>query len=163
MAPPKGNKFWKLRNKHGRDKLFESPELLLESAFEYFEWCDENPWIKTKTVQTDKGFTNEEIPTQRPYSKMGWYVYIGCSETWLVNFKKTASNDFLRVINEIENIIGTNQWEGASVGTFNANIISRTLGLKESTDITTDGDKITSNPSITVTIVPPITEDDELY
>jgi len=28
-------------------------------------------------------------------------------------------------------------------------------------DITTDGDKITSNPSITVTIVPPITEDDE--
>lgn len=153
MAPPKGNQFWKLRSKHGRDKLFESPELLLQSAFEYFEWCDNNPWIATKTSTTEKGTFHEEKPTQRPYSRMGWFVYIGCSDSWLKEFKKTASNDFLIVIKEIENIIDTNQWEGASVGAFNANIIARTLGLKERVDNTTD-DKPIDN-TIKVEVVKP--------
>lgn len=26
MAAPKGNQFWMLRSKHGRDKLFATPE-----------------------------------------------------------------------------------------------------------------------------------------
>ena len=44
MAASKNNQFWKLRNKHGRDTLFSSPELLWSAACEYFDWCDENPW-----------------------------------------------------------------------------------------------------------------------
>ena len=28
MSAPKGNQFWKLRNKHGRSKRFASPEQL---------------------------------------------------------------------------------------------------------------------------------------
>lgn len=42
MAAPKGNQFWMLRSKHGRDKLFATPEALWEAACEYFQWCDEN-------------------------------------------------------------------------------------------------------------------------
>ncbi len=159
MGAPKGNQFWKLRSKHGRDKLFASPELLLESAFEYFEWCDENPWIALKTSSSEKGIFTEEKPTQRPYSKMGWYVYIGCSDSWLKEFKKTATEDFLLVIKEIENIIDTNQWEGASVGAFNANIIARTLGLKERVDNTTD-DKPIDN-TIAVNVVRPVDDDED--
>ncbi len=161
MGAPKGNQFWKLRSKHGRDKLFESPELLWESACEYFEWCDANPWVSLKDVKTDKGFTTEERPTQTPYSRMGWWLYIGCSESWLRRFKETASEDFLRVITQIEYCIDKQQWEGATVGAFNANIIARTLGLKEQTDVTTDGEKITATPPITVTIVKPIEEDEQ--
>ena len=41
MAAPKGNQFWMLRSKHGRDKLFATPEALWEAACEYFQWCDE--------------------------------------------------------------------------------------------------------------------------
>lgn len=147
MSSINGNQFWKMRSKHGRDKLFETPELLWESACDYFQFCDDNPWVRTKTQSYDKGeFSGEsleEIPTQRPYSKKGLFVFIDCSDTWLTNFKKTASNDFLRVIERIENIIETQQWEGATVGAFNSNIIARTLGLKDSSDITTGGDKIT--------------------
>ena len=51
MAAPKGNKFWMLRSKHGRDKLFATPELLWEAACEYFQWCDENPWTTRKAIQ----------------------------------------------------------------------------------------------------------------
>lgn len=159
MGAPKGNQFWKLRSKHGRDKLFASPELLLESAFEYFQWCDDNPWVTTKTSSSEKGTFTEEKPTQRPYSKTGWYVYIGCSDTWLKEFKRTASEDFLLVIKEIENIIDTNQWEGASVGAFNANIIARTLGLKERTDTTTDDQPISN--TVNVEIVRPQDDDED--
>jgi len=159
MSAPKGNQFWKLRSKHGRDKLFASAELLLESACEYFEWCDENPWVALKTSSSEKGTFTEEKPTQRPYSKKGWYVYIGCSDAWLKEFKKTASEDFLLVINEIENIIDTNQWEGASVGAFNANIIARTLGLKERTDTTTDDMPVST--TLKVNIVRPQDEDED--
>lgn len=51
MAAPTGNKFWMLRSKHGRDKLFSTPELLWEAACEYFQWCDENPWLSKKAIQ----------------------------------------------------------------------------------------------------------------
>lgn len=140
MAAPLGNQFWKIRSKHGRDKLFKTPELLMEAANEYFEWCDKNPIVSTKTTNTDKGFSQEEKPVQRPYSKGGFFIYIQCSDTWLTEFKKTASIDFLKVIQEIENIIYTQQWDGATVGSFNANIIARTLGLSESTNTKHSGE-----------------------
>lgn len=142
MTFQKGNKFWESRSKHGRDKLFSTPEELLQSATDYFQWCDENPWQSVKEVTGTNHSSTEIKPTQRPYSKGGWYHYVGCSETWLTNFKKECSDDFLRVIEVIENYIQTQQWEGATVGAFNANIIARTLGLKDSSDVTTNGKEI---------------------
>lgn len=32
MSAPKGNQFWKLRNRHGRSKRFASPEQLWEAV-----------------------------------------------------------------------------------------------------------------------------------
>lgn len=152
MAAPLGNQFWKIRSKHGREKLFSTPELLMESAHEYFEWCDNNPYVSIKTVNSDKGFTNEEKPTARPYSKGGWFIYIGCSDNWLSEFKKTCNNDFLGVIHEIENIIYTQQWDGATIGAYNSNIIARSLGLTDKQDVTTGGEKIQSVTKIDITL-----------
>ena len=142
MAAPKGNSFWKSRSKHGRDKLFATPEELLNAATEYFEYCDNNPWVQRKVVETDKGVMVTETPTQKPYSLAGFRHFVGASNSWLTNFKKDCSDDFLRVIEEIENFIANQQWEGASVGAFNANIIARTLGLKEGVDHTTKGESV---------------------
>ena len=87
MAAPKGNQFWMLRSKHGRDKLFATPEALWEAACEYFQWCDENPWTTRKAIQrtmpvrrkkgkrtetVNEQQTQQEVsPTQRPYSLTG--------------------------------------------------------------------------------------------
>ena len=132
MAAPKGNSFWKLRAKHGRDKLFETPELLWDAACEYFEWVDNNPFVKTKTVVSEKsGILSEEIPTQRAYTRMAFYIFIGCSDKWMCNFKKICSDDFLTVIQRIENIIDNNQIEGAMSGHFKENLVSRLQGLAE--------------------------------
>ena len=141
-----GNQFWKNRSKHGRDKLFASPELLWEAACEYFNWCDEHPWLSIKKTSFDKGEfsgdSKEEKPTQRPYSKSGLFLFIGCSDSWLKEFRKTCSNDFLLVIEQIEAVILTQQWEGAVIGAFKENIIARTQGLKDNFDNTSNGNEI---------------------
>ena len=37
MAAPKGNRFWEVRSKHGRDKILKTPEIMWEAAKQYFE------------------------------------------------------------------------------------------------------------------------------
>ncbi len=141
MAAPKGNQFWKLRNTHNQQTLFESPELLLQSAHEYFEWCDKHDWYKQEPVKSGVECGRIiDIPVKRPYSISGLCAYVGCSQSYFGKFKKTCNPQLLEVINRIENIIETQQFEGAVTGIFNTTIISRKLGLKEHTDITSNGE-----------------------
>jgi hypothetical protein len=63
MGAPKGNQFWKLRSKHGRDTLFESPEKMWEAACEYFQWCDDNPLLEIDFRGKDA--TQVTIPKMR--------------------------------------------------------------------------------------------------
>lgn len=143
MAPPKNNQFWKLRSKHGRDRLFATPELLWEAACEYFDWCDNHPWSVVKKKTKGKATEKEEQPVQRPYSLAGLMLYCDANETFWRQFKSSKSyDDFSSVISRIENIIETQQFEGALVGAFNANIISRKLSLLEKVDVTTGGEKL---------------------
>jgi len=139
MPAPKGNQFWKLRSKHGRDKLFSTAALLLSAAREYFEWCDSNPWIKYDVVRSGDGAgTPLMIPTTRPYTIEGLYGYLGCNHGYFSDFKKSLegkvdqqSKDFSDVITHIQEVIYRQKYEGAAVGAFNANIIARDLGLKD--------------------------------
>lgn len=132
MSAPIGNQFWKLRSKHGRDKLFATPELLWEAATEYFEWCDNHPWTKKDWVGKDAFEVEREV--SRPYTLSGLCVYLDCSTSYFREFKRIIQDkdkDFLTVITRIEEVMFTQKFEGAAVGAFNANIISRDLGLTE--------------------------------
>lgn len=143
MAAPKGNQFWKLRNKHNQQALFESPELLLQSASEYFEWCDKHSWFKQEPIKSGSECGRIiDVPIKRPYSLSGLCTYLNCSQNYFINFKKKCNNEFLEIINRIENIIETQQFEGAVTGIFNTSIISRRLGLREQTDITSNGEPL---------------------
>ena len=75
MAAPKGNQFWKLHSKHGRDTLFSTPDLMWEAACEYFQWCDDNPWRVVKNKTKGKIKEKEDSPTQRPYTLSGFLFY----------------------------------------------------------------------------------------
>lgn len=149
MAAPEGNKFWQLRSKHGRDKLFSSPELLWEAACEYFEWCDQNPWTKKDWVGKDGMEVTRD--TQRPYTLTGLCLYLGCNEAYFRQFKDTGPQDFSTVITRIEDTIRTLKFEGATVGVFNANIISRDLGLIDNKEHKLTGDK--DNPIQTRAVI----------
>jgi hypothetical protein len=148
MAAPAGNKFWQNRTRHGREKLFASAELMWAAAEEYFEWCDNNPWVKKELIKSgDMIGQLVDVPTQRPYTMGGLCIYLGCNEAYFRNFKAqlpAEDKDFSSVIGEIEQVIYTQKFEGAAVGAFNANIIARDLGLKEKSEVdhTTGGERI---------------------
>lgn len=166
MAAPKGNQFWKLRSRHGRDLLFVTPELLWEAACEYFNWVDAHPWFKIEQLKTPVIETNKEtgekkitavtkVPTARPYSLSGFCLYAHASENFWKEFRKNEnlSEDFLAVIARVEEIISTQQFEGASVGAFNANIISRKLGLSDKQEMTgKDGGPIQHDHKFKITL-----------
>lgn len=150
MAAPLGNQFWKLRSKHGRDKLFSDPEALWEAACEYFEWCGLNPWVKNEAVKSgDLAGQLIQIPTERPFTISGLCIYLGVNTKYFNDFADYTqdkdddiSKGFSEIITRIREATYTQKFEGAAVGAFNANIIARDLGLADKKDLTTAGEKL---------------------
>lgn len=132
MAAPVGNRFWELRSKHGRDKLFETPEDLWQAACEFFAWCDENPLIETD--YRGKDLVQVEIPKMRAYTLKGLTLYLDCNEAYFRQFQDKKGEGFSTVIERIENVIYTQKFTGAAAGFLNPLIISRDLGLKDKTE-----------------------------
>lgn len=143
MGAPKGNQFWKLRSKHGRDKLFATPELMWEAACEYFEWVDANPLTKPDYVGKDGIEVTRALG--RPYTLHGLCLYLDCSTQFFGQFKaglnkeKEIDKDFYIVVTRIEQTVYSQKFEGASVGIFNHNIIARDLGLADKQENKIDG------------------------
>lgn len=150
MSAPINNEFWKLRTKHGRDRLFSDPELLWQEACEYFDHTNKRKWIKQDWVGKDGMYVERELET--PYTKSGLCVFLDVSEWRILADLKKVSEDFSHVISRIEQIIYTQKIEGAAVGAFNANIVARELGLKDSTDHTTDGKPLSTSAPLSITI-----------
>ena len=150
MAAPRGNQFWKLRSKHGRDRLFADADELWTAACEYFQWVDKHPWKKVDF----KGKNNQrfDIPAARPYTLTGLCLYLDCNITYFNHFESSLNSendkDFFKVITRIRETIYTQKFEGAAVGAFNANIIARDLGLVDKKDVTTGGDKIKTDEEL---------------
>lgn len=141
MSAPKGNQFWKLRSKHGRDKLFVTPELLWEAACEYFEWCEENPLYETKAFAFQGIVTTEKLPVMRAMTLSQLCFYLNCDESYFRYFKSTLKEsdyDFLTVIKAIESTIYNQKFQGAAGNLLNGNIISRDLGLIDRSEMTVD-------------------------
>lgn len=137
MAAKLNNQWWRQRAKHGRDKIFESPEMLWNSCVEYFEATDKRKWNKIEYKGTPP--RKVSIPTDTPYTITGLYIFLGIgASTW--SDYKLKYDDFSAVIKNVETIIYTQKFEGAVVGAFNSNIIARDLGLIDRRDITVEAD-----------------------
>jgi hypothetical protein len=143
--PVTDGQWWRRRAKHGRDILFQSPELLWEAACEYFQYIKENPWMRNE-VKVDKrrGAYIVAVPMSRPFTLHALCLYLGCSVEYFKMFIRSTlpamedgevKKNFFIVISAIESVMYTQKFEGAAVGAFNANIISRDLGLADTTNI----------------------------
>lgn len=130
----RGNDLWNRRAKHGRDKLFSTPKLMLEAACEYFQSCIDNPLITTEWKVVDKELVNVKTEHTPPFTWIGLCIFLDCGEAYFREFQRNKDRctpDFMTVIEKIRHIIYTQKFEGASVGKYNANIISRELGLAD--------------------------------
>jgi hypothetical protein len=149
MAAPLGNHYWRLRESHGRNLEYATADELAAEIIAYFQWADANPWYKNEQLKTPIRKKNKEtgeesvttvtqIPTARPYSISGLCVHLGIDfKTWKEYGKREG---FVHICTRTEEIIETQQLEGAAVGAFNANIIARKLGLSESNILKGDKD-----------------------
>ena len=137
MGAPFNNNFWTLRSKHGRDKIFAYPALLLEAAGEYFEKIDSDPWYKNEAIKGgNKAGDIVKLPVQQPYTIKGLCHFLGIDhQTWL-NYKERE--EFKQAMTTIEDFIYNQKFIGATVGAFNANIIARDLGLIDKKDVTSE-------------------------
>ena len=130
MAATKGNQWWKLRTKHGRDKLFETPEILMEACIEYLEATDKRKWNQIDFRGKDA--KEVTVPIDTPYTLTGLFVYLNIDEKTWRNYKERE--DFIRVITHVEQIITTQKVEGALVGVYSNNLVARLEGLKEQSE-----------------------------
>ncbi len=158
MSAPLENQFWKLRSKHGRDKLFASPELLLEAAYEFFQWCIDNPLMEAQQAKSySKPYKDEktgeiifpsntiELPKMRAFTMHGLCRYLNCNTDYFKQFKKSLGDDkqdFSPVITCIEEIIFEQKFTGAAAGFLNPNIIARDLGLIDKKENRIDFEKM---------------------
>jgi len=141
QGAPKGNQFWKLRSKHGRDKLFETSDILWEAACEYFKWCDDNPLKEERVFHHQGKITRTEVSKMMAYTLTGLCLYLDCGEAYFRQFKGAIKDkkdelnkDFSTIIKRIERTIYQQKFTGAAADLLNPNIIARDLGLTDKTD-----------------------------
>ena len=138
MPALKGNEYYKLRSKDGRDKIFKTPETLKSACNEYFEWCIANPLIEELVFHSQGVVTKTEVSKARPFTLDGLCNYIDISVDTFRNYEKRE--DFIGITTRVRQIIYNQKFEGASVGFFNPNIIARDLGLSDKKEVSGNAD-----------------------
>jgi hypothetical protein len=111
-----------------------TPDKLWAEFERYVKWSEENPVKVGVTYQRKKEGKNKEVEAQkrmedkpRLLSVNGFLLFIGLSDSWW----GSLNGEFLGVKSTIKTYCETGQIEYAAMGIFNANIISRLLGLAD--------------------------------
>jgi hypothetical protein len=136
-----------------KHKYIETPEKLWELFKDYVIYERDNPMHKVDYVGKEGRL--EKTPLETPITFEGFENYL--EDRDIINdLGHYSSNEggaytaYLPIITRIKRNCFVHNYKGASVGLFNANLIARKLGIKEGTDITSQGEKINE---IKVTIV----------
>lgn len=129
----KGNRFWEIRAKHGRDRLFADAESLRECILDFFTWYEENPLYSDKVGFSEGVAIHAPVAHPRAMTVRGLATYLGISvEVW--HHWKNTRDDLADVLKWAENIIWNQKFSSAAAGLMKENIIARELGLAEKVD-----------------------------
>jgi hypothetical protein len=118
---------------------------MIRAAQEYFDFVDSTPFSNYEWRNTATGLKKVTVPIRRPYSVGGMMLFFGTCDGYLSTFQAdrereirnpaTSKEDiakamhFIAIIQWIRSCVREQKFDGAVVGHFNANIISRDLGL----------------------------------
>lgn len=150
MTWKKGNELYRLRKSDGRNTLFTDPEVFREKANEYFQYCEDNPFLEevivnkqtTTTVENSEGekvtttipYSKDALSKMRPFTLEGLCNYMDICVNTFKSYEK--KQDFIDICNRIRMVIDTQQYEGAAANFFSQSLIARRLGLIERRDVT---------------------------
>ena len=116
----------------GKHKYIETPEKMWELFEQYVEHERQNPMYKREYVGKDG---NEvDTPLQVPITFEGFECYL--ADKGIINDlgdysanKNGQYNDFSTIITRIRNNCFVQNYKGAAVGLFNANLVAKKIGL----------------------------------
>lgn len=142
MSAPLGNKFWKARSKHGRDRLFASADALWEACCEYFEWVEANPLYEMKAFAYQGVVVQEPVAKMRAMTIGGLCIFLDIDEVTWRRWREVE--DFCTVVSRAEQIIYQQKFTGAAADLLNPNIIARDLGLADKQEVKQTGQVVVS-------------------
>ncbi len=124
--------------KRGRPRKFKPAELL-EQFEKYLLDRMSNPIIEKEEESGYTGNNGSAKTKEKSHPQLlsvaDFCVFLGCSRNWW----NELPDEFLGVKSHISTYIDNFQLKGASIGVFNANIVSRLLGLKDKTEFSGNG------------------------
>lgn len=142
----------------GRPKNIESPEDLWKLFRQYKAWAKDHPYLKHDFVGKDGDSVHRKL--ERPLTFVGFEVYL--FERMIISnlgdYERNKDNrydDFATIIRAIKNVIEADQFEGASVGVYQHNIIARKLGLadkQEARQVDRNGNDVAPAPTKIVVV-----------
>lgn len=149
----------------GRPKNIESPEDLWKLFRLYKAQAKANPYLKQDFVGKDAYEVQRRL--ERPLTWVGFEVYLfeRMIITDLGDYERNKDGryaEFTTIIRAIKNVIEADQFEGASVGVYQHNIIARKLGLadkQEARQVDKNGNDIA--PAPTKIIIVDATDEEE--
>ncbi len=143
-----GRQLWKLRAKHGRNRIFGNAAVLWDEACRYFDWCDRHPREKTELVKYKGAAEEVAVPLGHMYSMHELTVFLGVSGSYFRTAKgelrdkvekrkaTAAEVELLETIERIEGIIQAEQIGGAAVGIYATQLVNRLNGLSDNVNVT---------------------------
>lgn len=132
MAAPKGNRFWEVRSKHGRNPIFAHPDELWDACLEYFDWVEQNPLWEDNLITYQGVVTHEPKAKMRAMTIGGLCIFLDIGRrTW---DEYRSREDFLPIVTRVEEIIRDQKFTGAAADMLNPNIIARDLGLADKSE-----------------------------
>lgn len=123
------NQLWKIRSKHGRGRIYNDVDSFLKACMDYFQWVDDHPLQEEKIFHNAGEVTRANVSKMRAMTMEGLWLFIGISRNTWKSYK--LIDDFLPVIEVVENIIWEQKFTGAAADMLNSNIIARDLGLRD--------------------------------
>ena len=138
-----------------KPKLIETPERLLQLFKDYVKHESENPMHRIDYV----GKEGKQVKTalETPITFDGFEVYL--FQKGIINdlgdYSKNKDgrySDYAPIIAYIRKHCYIHNFKGAAVKLFDPNLIARKLGIKDSSDVTTNGQSINE---IKVNIIKP--------
>lgn len=147
------------RRRMGRPLKYDDPQKIWLEALNYFRWAEANPIWEARPFAYQGEVTLEQIPHRRAWTIQGLRLYLGVNnDTW----RQWRTNPkFSSVVAAIEEAIYEQKLTGAAADQFNANIISRELGLADKQEHNTHHSGSMNVATITRVIVRPDAQDDE--
>ena len=124
--------------KRGRPRKFK-PADLLDEFQNYIQDRMSNPIVEKEEESGYAGKNSSAKTKEKSHPQLlsvaDFCVFLGCSRNWW----NELPDEFLGVKSHISTYIDNFQLKGASIGVFNANIVSRLLGLKDKTEFSGGG------------------------